>query len=233
MFYEKMYKSGKAEHVFHKSGLVDSLYAAFKQFELHREDAVARLISPADQMLDIGCGNGSFIFKVRDKFKEIHGLDIASDRVDKARKLNEEIYKDANIDFRTGDIDEGLPYPDEYFGVITCIAAFEHMFDPYYAISEIKRILKRNGELILEVPNIGWLPRRISFLVGNLPKTSNETGWDGGHLHYFTVGALENFLKDHGFEVIEISGSGVFSSLRNYWVSLLSGDIIIKVKKIG
>jgi len=216
-----------------KNTLLDILYIMFKKFELHREDAVAGLITPCDRLLDLGCGNGSFLFKIKDKAKELHGVDISPSRIAEAEKLRDKDHKGSNINLTTVDIDKSLPYKDDYFDVITCIATFEHIYDPYTLIKEISRILKKKGVLVLEVPNIVWLPRRIGFLLGNLPRTSNESGWDGGHLHYFTVGTLRSFLKEHEFEVLKVSGAGIFSRLRNTWVSLLSGDIIVTAKKLS
>lgn len=232
VFYEGMYGTDNVQAQRNRNNLVDVIYHKLKRFEFHREDAVARLAPRGMRLLDIGCGSGSFIFKVKEKFKEIHGVDIASNRIDEAQGLIEKEYKGTNIYFRSEDVDKGLTYKDGYFDVITCIATFEHIYDPYFVIKEINRILRSGGTLLLEVPNIAWLPRRISFLLGNLPKTSNEVGWDGGHLHYFTVSALKDFLEEQGYRVQSVSGAGIFSNIRNVWVSLLSGDIIIKAEKI-
>jgi len=228
-YYEEMYGSAGAATA--RRSFLDVLYERFKRFELHREDAVARMITPGDRLLDIGCGNGSFVFKAFHKFRETQGIDIASNRVEEARRIRDERYPAANITFRSGDIDEGLPYEDESFDTVTMIASFEHIFDPYYAFAEAARVLKKGGEVVIEVPNIVWLPRRLSLLFGILPKTSNESGWDGGHLHYFTVGSLKAFVEEQGFQVVRVTGSGIGSAVRNIWVSLLSGDIIIQARK--
>ncbi len=232
IFYEKMYAGKKSPDSLSTRNVIDVLYTRFKKFEVHREDAVGWLVSPGGRLLDIGCGNGSFIFKVADKFREVHGVDISPGRIAEASMLKKTMHNQANIHFQAADSDSRLPYEDEYFDTITSIATLEHVFDPYHAVAEMKRVLKNGGEIILEVPNIAWLPRRISFFLGNLPKTSHESGWDGGHLHYFTVGALKDFLQTQGFAVLKVSGSGVFSRVRKCWVSLLSGDIIIRAKKM-
>ena len=226
------YESAESQIKQRKANLIDILYAKFKGFELHREDAVAHILPNGERLLDIGCGGGSFIFSVRDKFKELHGVDIASNRIVEANRLKEERHREANISFRVADIDSGLPYKDVYFDVVTCISTFQLIYDPYFVIGEMSRVLKKGGGLILEVPNMAWLPRRISLLLGNLSRTSCAGGWDGGTLHYFTVGSFKAFLEEQGFKITCVSGAGIFSSLRNWWVSLLSGDIIIKAEKV-
>src|SRR3972149_2714825 len=86
-FHEKIYEVDTVQSEQGKFNLIDtllnSLYDKFRRFELHREDAVARLIPDGEKLLDIGCGGGLFIFKVKDKFKKMHGIDIASNRVNK------------------------------------------------------------------------------------------------------------------------------------------------------
>ncbi|MCC7202816.1 MAG: class I SAM-dependent methyltransferase [Nitrospirae bacterium] len=234
-FHEKIYQTDTGQLHQGRYNLIDAflnaLYDKFRRFELHREDAVARLIPRGEKLLDMGCGGGSFIFKVKDKFKELHGIDIASNRVHDANRLKEERHPKANISFRVVDIDTGLPYADGYFDTVTCIATFQLIYDPYFVIDELRRVLKKRGVLMLEVPNMAWLPRRISLLFGNLSRTSGAGGWDGGTLHYFTVGSMKVFLEEQGFKVTGVSGAGIFSSLRNWWVSLLSGDIIVKAEK--
>jgi hypothetical protein len=73
-------------------------------------------------------------------------------------------------------------------------------------------------------------------LFGKLPVTSSpynwkEIGWDGGHLHYFTKKTFCRLLEECGFKVLKISGSGLFARFRNFYPSLLTGDICVKAKK--
>lgn len=230
-FYDAMYgrtapAEGQARRTF-----LDRLHAMFRRYELHREDAVAALVEPCGRLLDLGCGEGSFLFKIAEKARELHGADISSVRIAGAVATKRASHPRSDITFRAADIDRALPYDDGYFDAVTCIATFEHLYDPYSVIREIRRILKQDGSVIIEVPNIAWLPRRIAFLFGGLPRTSNEAGWDGGHLHYFTVGRLREFLDEQGFRTERVTGAGVFAGIRSLWVSMLSGDIIIKARK--
>jgi 2-polyprenyl-3-methyl-5-hydroxy-6-metoxy-1,4-benzoquinol methylase len=52
-----------------------------------------------------------------------------------------------------------------------CIASevLEHIYHSKKLISEIKRILKPYGFLILSVPNICSLKYRVAFLIGKIP----------------------------------------------------------------
>lgn len=210
----------------------------FKKFDIGREDIVLNLISETGgRILDVGSGSGSLIFKARDRFEELFGIDISPSRIKKARDLaGQKFPDDKKIHFSVQDISKGLSFPDEMFNVITCVAVLEHIFDPYFVLDEIYRILKPQGILILEVPNIAYLKYRLQLLFGKLPITSSpfiwkEIGWDGGHLHYFTKKRLLRALKECGFEISKITGAGLFAGLRNFWPSLLCGDIVIAAQK--
>jgi SAM-dependent methyltransferase len=119
-----------------------------------------------------------------------------------------------------------LPFPDEHFDGITFLAVLEHVFDPYTVIREIHRVLRPGGELVLAVPNVASLTNRARILLGRIPVTSTDDGWDGGHLHYFTKHDLDWFLRSEGFEVLTRKTSGGHPELREWWISLLAGELI-------
>jgi len=52
------------------------------------------------------------------------------------------------------DVDKGLPFSDSFFDAVTCIAVLEHVFNPPNVLNEIHRVLKPNGFLIMQVPNV-------------------------------------------------------------------------------
>jgi len=207
----------------------------FKKYDLHRENLAVSLLEDGERLLDIGCGNGSLLFKAKDKYKELFGIDIVNLRVEEAKKLFKE--NNPNTYLYIQDINNGLKFEDSFFDAVTIIAVLEHLFDPFFIIKEIKKVLKPNGMLVVEVPNIAYLKYRIQLFFGKLPITSSpynweEIGWDGGHLHYFTLSSLRWLLESQGFKIEKVTGSGLFAMLRNWWPSLLTGDICIKARKI-
>ena len=161
-------------------------------------------------MLDVGSGSGSLMFKARDKVKEVYGVDISLSRIEEAKKSAVERFgENNNLAFSVCNINERIDFPDGMFDAVTCIAVIEHVFDPYFVIAEIHRVLKKSGVLVVEVPNIAYLRHRIHLLFGKLPVTSSpfnlkEIGWDGGHLHYFTKKTFCGLLEESGFKILAI-----------------------------
>ncbi|RJQ17499.1 MAG: class I SAM-dependent methyltransferase [Nitrospiraceae bacterium] len=231
--YERQYGEKKISSV----NSFPLLRMVLKRFDLHREDLAISLLDGGEKMLDVGCGNGSLVFKARGKFKEVFGIDISPSRIEEA-KINA-VRQFRNLDgmsFSSCNINEKIDFPDNMFDAATSIAVIEHVFDPYFVIGEIRRVLRPGGIFIGEVPNIAYIRQRIHLLCGKLPVTSSpynwkEIGWDGGHLHYFTKKTFCRLIEESGFRILEVSGSGLLAQFRNFYPSLLTGDICVKAQK--
>jgi ubiquinone/menaquinone biosynthesis C-methylase UbiE len=190
--YEKQY--GEKKLMLQKMSF-PLLRRLFKRFDLSREDLVVSMLDKGNKFLDLGCGNGSLIFKLKDKFSELYGVDISPSRIKETEERARSISDSQKFHFIVSNLNEKIPLPDKMFDAITCVATLEHLFDPYFVIDEIYRLLRPDGILILEVPNIAYFKYRLQLLFGKLPATSaaanwKESGWDGGHLHYFTKKSL-------------------------------------------
>jgi SAM-dependent methyltransferase len=158
-----------------------------------------------------------------DRYERLHGTDIASNRVARARNSSA-----SHVLVNVANLDAGLPYADSVFDVAACLAVLEHVFDPYLLVGELVRVLKPGGQLIVEVPNLAFLAHRVALLLGKLPRTAfNEPGWDGGHLHYFTFGALKELLTSNGIRVSGECCAGIGHRLRSLRPQLLGADIIL------
>jgi SAM-dependent methyltransferase len=51
---------------------------------------------------------------------------------------------------------EPLPFADKSCDLVICLETMEHLMSPYYAMMEIRRVLKTGGKLICSVPNPTW-----------------------------------------------------------------------------
>jgi len=208
----------------------------------HTEDRFMRAMAcfeGGQSFLDLGCGHGELTALALSKYSKVNAIDITNKRLDEALKFCISIGKPEQIGkFIVTNLNEPFPFPDASMDGISAISVLEHVFDVYEFLRECNRLLKPNGELVIEVPNIAYFKHRIQLLLGRLPITSSPNGWadgygwDGGHLHYFTKDAVAGLLNGEGFKVrIIVESWAPFARQRSYWPSLLAGNFLIKAIK--
>jgi ubiquinone/menaquinone biosynthesis C-methylase UbiE len=164
------------------------------------------------RILDIGCGDGSFIIKFK-KHCETFGVDISQNAI--------KIAKEAGISTYELDVScEKLPFQDEYFDIIYMGDVIEHLINPDFAINEVARVIKTNGFLVLSTPNLASWLNRLLLLLGMQPlfsevSTSKTFGrgpksydfYPVGHLRIFTYKALKEFLTYYHFNIVKVKGA--------------------------
>ena len=177
--------------------------------------------------LDIGCQDGGLIQRAHKFFDESFGIDVGS--------YDEEWKSLPTCKFLVHDVDSGaLPFPDEYFRVVTCIMVLEHVFDVFGLVREVRRIIQPGGLFMVEVPNIGYVKHIASLITGRVPRTgaklypfSELEGWDGQHLHQFTIADLKGLLEHSGFRIRETFSRGNLQAIRKIRPSLLYASIVM------
>ena len=114
---------------------------------------------------------------------------------------------DCEIDLFNAEKDR-FPYPDEYYSTVLCGELIEHLTeDPMHLMSEINRIVKPGGHLVLTTPNIGSLRGIAAILEGYHPGifTAYIRPRDGEvearHNREYTPKEIERLLLNSGFTV--------------------------------
>ena len=97
-------------------------------------------------LLDIGCGSGTFIYLASRRGYSVHGMDISAT----AARLARDCY---GLEARQGDIGSDV-WSGRKFDFVTMFHVLEHLPDPARAIEYASSLLKPEGSLILQVPNV-------------------------------------------------------------------------------
>jgi len=109
-------------------------------------------------VLDLGCGpGGKTCYLATLKPHRVVGVDFASELIHKAELAREVLPPPEDrvrLEFVCVNAAD-LPFPDEYFDVITCSDAFEHFAEPGVVLSEAARVLKSGGVFALDFAQWG------------------------------------------------------------------------------
>lgn len=138
--------------------------SAVARLKFVRETVLAISTEEAD-IADLGCGSGMILCEVlglKPRWRG-HGLDISAAAVNYARRLA--IHKKVadRASFQTGDISR-LPFTTHSLDLVIASEVVEHIPEPERVISEIARVLRPGGKLILTMPLGSHTPAHINAL---------------------------------------------------------------------
>ena len=155
------------------------------------------------KILDIGCGTGIFMLPILDKgCLNLFGIDGQNEFVNKAISRG---YRDIQIieDFNYCT----FPILDNFYDIAICKDVFEHLLNPEFCLSEINRILKPDGILLIHVPHHFPLIKRIKFLFNSNIDTFNffpdSSRWDFPHIRFYEYSDFKRKLLSNNFIIIK------------------------------
>jgi SAM-dependent methyltransferase len=128
-----------------------------------------------------------------------HALDLGARYGAQTQWLREQGYEVTSVDVDPRfvgcdrlDANAVLPYEDETFDFVWCSEVIEHLENPAFSLSELIRVTKLGGRLILTTPNsYMWL---FSFL--NLIGLTPQKLQRDDHLHFFDLAGVKALHAD-------------------------------------
>ena len=179
--------------------------------------AVLRNHFKKDKMIiDIGCGQGDFLFQAKELGFKADGVDGEDFWVEYCHKRN--------LNVRKGSI-MNLPYENESIASMFAQSVFEHI-DAMKGMKEVSRIMEKNGKVAISCP------------------TPANSFWDNpDHVRPYTIKSLETLFEMFDFKVtyknyvfaelvgLKISLNGLYQLLNLIPASIGSNIIVIGIKK--
>lgn len=150
--------------------------------EINKERLIAILQHAGSSILDVGCGNGSYIFQLAQKY-QITGVDYQP--FASWNKMPQA--------FSICDATDLSIYKSNSFDTVTCFETLEHLTNPDKALQEFHRVCREN--IILTVPNCE-VPEAMlrSELI-------YKTWIDRTHVQFFTMSSVIKLVEKNGFNV--------------------------------
>ncbi len=175
-----------------------------------RRRRAARLQSfrkePGD-VLDIGCGRGHFLDWLRSRGWTCTGTELSDAAAHHAREV-------LRLDVRVGAYEPGA-FPEAAFDAVYLWHVLEHLPVVRTALSDMRRILRPDGMLVIAVPNLAsWQARLCGYgwFHLDLPR----------HYSHFTTEWLLGTLRELGFAIVEVNHFSMEQNVYGWIQSLLN-----------
>lgn len=189
-----------------------------------RKDIIPNLSNHLEQgstVLDIGCGDGYGTYQLNKRY-EATGIDFSSEMIQHAKAGPQ----GSTISFLHGDVNQ-LPFVDNHFDGAISINVLEWIENPFYALQEMKRVLKEKGILVVGIlgPTAG--PRANSYprLVGERAICNTMMPWEFKMLaeelsfvHIDDFGVYKSGVEERHYQDLPIK---LKQSLSFLWVFIM------------
>ena len=147
-----------------------------------------------EKILDAGCGEGITLEKLVKQFPkaEIEGIDIDPENV--------VICRDHNLPVREASVLD-LPYEDATFDTCLFIEVIEHLHQPEKALSDLARVTKPGGRVIVVYP-VDWAMRLARIICLKF----KEAAFDPGHVRQWRAREVKPIMQRYGLTpIVELS----------------------------
>lgn len=195
-------------------------------------------IPQGSNVLEIGCADGFMgEYLIKSKDCAVIGIEKRKEEVKIAQqRLTRVILGDIEDKEKLESILKEIK--DKKFDVILATSIIEHLVNPSRFIDIAKNFLKKEGIVIVSVPNIVHWSMRLSLLRGQFDYS--EYGiLDQTHLHFFTLKSIKSYFENNGFKIIKIKidfvGGGypkISRFLGIFFPKLFAYQILVIAKKI-
>ena len=173
-----------------KKGLFAKIYNKVKKINIKNKFNIATKSQKpkAKSLLDIGCGVGDFLLYAKENGCKITGIEPSED----ARKIAEK-----KLDCKILPPEELQNIPDKSFDIVTMWHVLEHVADLKTEIHHLQRILKKDGRLVLALPNYKSYDAEYykdKWAAYDVPR----------HLSHFSRTSIKNIFKETNLQLVDI-----------------------------
>lgn len=185
----------------------------------------SRLMRGSETVLDVGCSEGYLALLNPDI--DFYGIDQNITALSIAKKRYKKVWK---LDLNEGEIPEKMQ-----FECILFLDILEHLLFPKKVLLHFLKYLRKDGVVVISLPNVANIAIRLSLLLGRFDYTDAGI-LDKTHLHLYTLKTAQQLIQDAGLKIITVQfSSNHFGFLFEYfpWLGTLLGfNIILKCKKM-
>jgi SAM-dependent methyltransferase len=151
---------------------------------------------PPARVLDVGCGEARFTAELASAGFPVVGVDVAEEPLRRARARHPQ------LELRVVPLEGAWPLPDAGFDLVWAGETIEHVADTAGWLSEVRRVLRAGGTLVVSTPAHG----RVAMLRLALSHRAFAEHFDplGDHLRFYSARTLTRLLEEFGFEDVDV-----------------------------
>ena len=190
----KMFECNKISRIYDTKAEEYDMYCemhdtTYGYIEKMRRECVFSLIKRKGRLLDTGCGTGFYLEKLSEN--ECFGIDVSKKMLNQCKRKHLK-----NVFLGDG---AHLMFKNNAFDIILCVNSFQYFPEPIKSLTEMDRVLKESGEVILTSENWGT-PRIIAHRLFKVFQRQKDLE------RRYTIFALKKMFSKAGFEISDIVG---------------------------
>jgi 2-polyprenyl-3-methyl-5-hydroxy-6-metoxy-1,4-benzoquinol methylase len=195
-----------------------------KYYTQSRPEIIAFVPINTKTILDIGCGQGSFLMLIKEKIgAETWGVEMVKEMAEYAKKKADYVF--------VGQIEKIFSsIPDGYFDCICFNDVLEHLIEPTEVLKMMRQKLSENGIIIASIPNVRYFLNIRNLLIYKDWEYTNSGILDATHLRFFTQKSMKRMFENAGYKLILQKGINKILSWKFKLVYLLTLGILNDMK---
>jgi len=207
--------SGNAAVEYH-AGLANAWeekYSARRSFRMRHTILTALLegvVKPGARWLDAGCGTGHFSRQIARLGAHVTGVDGAESMIAAARSLGEGA--PGEVVYRRASDLTRMPDPDGDFDGVLCSSVMEYLAEPERAMSELRRVTRHGGALVVTLPNARALVRwvqAVQFAVTKATLRQPSPAYWAHMRRMWSPSEARTFVSAAGYELQSTRAGGL------------------------
>jgi methionine biosynthesis protein MetW len=160
-------------------------------------ELIANWIAPNAKVLDLGCGDGALLTKLK-KTHQIHGYGVEKDDDNWLKAMNN------GVDVIQMDLESGLSgFEAQSFDVVILSQTLQAVLNTEAIVKEMLRVGK---EVIVTFPNFGYWRYRFQIMMGGHMPVSDTLPYqwyDTPNVHLCTIKDFDEFCRQSNILVEE------------------------------
>ena len=172
--------------------------------------ALLEHVEPGTRVLDVGCGEGRFAAALAQAGARVVGIDVAEEPLRRARARH------PGLELRRVGEGEAWPFEGSSFDLVWAGEVIEHVADTAAWLSELRRVLRSGGSLLLSTPETG----RLELLLAATGARAFARRFDplGEHLRFYSRATLSRLIEEFGFHDVQVRSLGRLPGRRGLWL---------------